>query len=69
MVRKRYRLRGFNSTLVQLKGYLCNVIKKTKNSFNSTLVQLKGYTLLSTRVEYPCFNSTLVQLKACVFEG
>ena len=42
MLRLSGILTSFNSTLVQLKGYLCNVIKKTKNSFNSTLVQLKA---------------------------
>ncbi len=55
---------SFNSTLVQLKGYPCNVIKKTKNSFNSTLVQLKECNVFTLLLGDDCFNSTLVQLKA-----
>ncbi len=56
-------LKGFNSTLVQLKDFFDELECIGENSFNSTLVQLKGITLQKKKRSQSSFNSTLVQLK------
>ena len=55
--------KGFNSTLVQLKGIGLWKGLPVKVSFNSTLVQLKVVQPDSSCLLSNCFNSTLVQLK------
>ena len=59
-----FRLKSFNSTLVQLKEYEVYLLYRIKASFNSTLVQLKAIRCIIFNVKYKSFNSTLVQLKA-----
>ena len=57
----------FNSTLVQLKGYLRICFHIEFLSFNSTLVQLKDLKSKTFRFHIFSFNSTLVQLKEADF--
>ena len=56
-------MKGFNSTLVQLKGLADFRAGCSESSFNSTLVQLKAARGMTDIEESNSFNSTLVQLK------
>ncbi len=56
-------IKGFNSTLVQLKGFISIKLNKIFKRFNSTLVQLKASIQRATYTSSFSFNSTLVQLK------
>ncbi len=58
-----FRLKSFNSTLVQLKGWCRMKTAWTEKCFNSTLVQLKVLLVGEPGCGKTSFNSTLVQLK------
>ena len=59
----RYRLDGFNSTLVRLKESPVTSSPLPVVCFNSTLVRLKAEWKDSASIVSSCFNSTLVRLK------
>jgi len=56
-------MRGFNTSLVQVKGYLSMSRVVRIISFNTSLVQVKGRFEASGRAARIRFNTSLVQVK------
>ncbi len=53
----------FNSSMVQLKGNLTDLLAGELPYFNSSMVQLKDLNLYGCKICFYYFNSSMVQLK------